>query len=87
MEIQGYLFFNGQCEEALAFYAEALGLPLIADDRRSVRLRATEAGRRVLEEGRARRVHSLAERLRALDPDELACLERAAGLIEGIVRE
>ena len=25
MEIQGYLFFNGQCEEALAFYAEALG--------------------------------------------------------------
>jgi DNA-binding MarR family transcriptional regulator len=57
------------------------------DDRRTVRLRATDAGRRVLEEGRARRVHSLAERLRALDADELACLERAAGLIEAIVRE
>ena len=56
-------------------------------DRRAVHLRATDAGRRILEEGRARRVHSLAERLRALDPDELACLERAAGLIEGVVRE
>ena len=57
------------------------------DDRRSVRLRATEAGRCILEEGRARRVHSLADRLRALDPDDLACLERAAALIDGIVRE
>ncbi|MBW3571247.1 MAG: MarR family transcriptional regulator [Gemmatimonadetes bacterium] len=56
-------------------------------DRRSVRLRATDAGRRVLEEGRARRVHSLASRLRALSADELACLERAAALMEGIVRE
>lgn len=56
-------------------------------DRRAVRLRATDAGRRILEEGRARRVHSLAERLRALDEDELACLERAAGLIEGVIRE
>jgi DNA-binding MarR family transcriptional regulator len=56
-------------------------------DRRAVHVRATDAGRRVLEEGRARRVHSLAERLRALDADELACLERAAGLVEGIVRE
>lgn len=25
MQIEGYLFFNGQCEEALAFYARALG--------------------------------------------------------------
>lgn len=57
------------------------------EDRRSVRLRATDAGRRILEEGRARRVHSLAERLRALDPADVECLERAAGLIEGIVRE
>lgn len=57
------------------------------DDRRAVRLRATEEGRRILEEGRARRVHSLAERLRALDADEIACMERAAGLIEAIVRE
>ena len=57
------------------------------DDRRSIRLRATGAGRRMLEEGRARRVHSLADRLHALTDDELGCLERAAGLIEGIVRE
>ncbi len=57
------------------------------DDRRSVRLRATDAGHRMLEEGRARRVHSLAGRLRALDPADLETLERAAALIEGIVRE
>jgi DNA-binding MarR family transcriptional regulator len=57
------------------------------DDRRSIRLRATAAGRRLLEEGRARRVHSLADRLHALSPDEIECLERAAALIEGIVRE
>jgi PhnB protein len=25
MQIEGYLFFNGQCEEALAFYAKCLG--------------------------------------------------------------
>lgn len=56
-------------------------------DRRSVRLRASDAGRRLLEEGRARRVHSLADRLHTLSADELQCLERAAGLIEGIVRE
>jgi DNA-binding MarR family transcriptional regulator len=56
-------------------------------DRRAVRLRATDAGRRILEAGRARRVHSLAERLRALDADELACLERAAGLLDALVRE
>lgn len=57
------------------------------DDRRAVRIRATDAGRRILEEGRARRVHSLAGRLRALNADELACLERAAGLLEGVARE
>jgi DNA-binding MarR family transcriptional regulator len=56
-------------------------------DRRAIYLRATKAARRVLEEGRARRVHVLAERLRGLDADDLACLERAAELIEGIVRD
>lgn len=25
MQIEGYLFFNGQCEEALEFYSQALG--------------------------------------------------------------
>ena len=29
MSIQPYLFFNGRCEEAIAFYGEALGAKLI----------------------------------------------------------
>lgn len=56
-------------------------------DRRAIFLRATKAARKVLEEGRARRVHVLAARLRGLDADDLACLERAAELIDGIVRD
>ena len=28
MSIQPYLFFNGRCEEAIAFYGEALGAKL-----------------------------------------------------------
>lgn len=56
------------------------------DDGRAIVLRATDEGRRILHEGRARRVHSLAERLRALDPAEIECLERAAELIGRVVR-
>jgi DNA-binding MarR family transcriptional regulator len=56
------------------------------DDGRAIVLRATNEGRRILHEGRARRVHSLAERLRALDPDEIECLERAAELVGRLVR-
>jgi PhnB protein len=29
MSIQPYLFFNGRCDEAIAFYGEALGAKLI----------------------------------------------------------
>ncbi|MGH8540906.1 MAG: VOC family protein, partial [Stenotrophobium sp.] len=29
MQIQPYLFFNGRCEEALAFYKKALGAEVI----------------------------------------------------------
>jgi DNA-binding MarR family transcriptional regulator len=56
------------------------------DDGRAVVLRATDEGRRILHEGRARRVHSLAERLRTLDPAEIECLERAAELMGRVVR-
>ena len=56
------------------------------DDGRSIRLRATDEGRRILHEGRARRVHSLAERLRALDDGEIETLERAAKLMDLVVR-
>jgi DNA-binding MarR family transcriptional regulator len=57
------------------------------DDRRAVRVRATEEGARVLREGRGRRVASLAEGLRALPPGELETLERAAEILERVVRD
>jgi DNA-binding MarR family transcriptional regulator len=55
-------------------------------DRRIVRVRATDRGRRILEEGRRRRISDLAARLRTVDASELDILERAAELIERIVR-
>ena len=55
-------------------------------DRRVVRVRATDEGRRMLEEGRRRRISDLAARLRTVDADDLDTLERAAELIERIVR-
>jgi DNA-binding MarR family transcriptional regulator len=55
-------------------------------DRRIVRVRATEKGRRILEEGRRRRISDLAARLRAVDASDLETLERAAELIERVVR-
>jgi DNA-binding MarR family transcriptional regulator len=55
-------------------------------DRRIVRVRATDSGRRILEEGRRRRIADLAARLQSVDPADLEILERAAALIERIVR-
>ena len=55
-------------------------------DRRIVRVRATEKGRRILDEGRRRRISDLAARLRMVDAGELETLERAAELIERVVR-
>ena len=56
------------------------------DDRRQVLLRATPAGRRLLEAGRARRTASLATRLAELPPADLAALARAASLLERLGR-
>jgi DNA-binding MarR family transcriptional regulator len=56
------------------------------DDRRQVLLRATAAGRRLLEEGRARRTASLARRLALLPPADLAALARAASPLERLAR-
>lgn len=56
------------------------------EDGRSIRLRATDEGGRILHEGRARRVHSLAERLRALDDGGIETLERAADFMDLVVR-
>ncbi|NIV55632.1 MAG: MarR family transcriptional regulator [Actinobacteria bacterium] len=50
-------------------------------DVRAIRLRATPRGRRVLEQGRARRVDRLAEELRRLSTEELRQIERAVELI------
>jgi DNA-binding MarR family transcriptional regulator len=55
-------------------------------DGRQILLRATPAGRRLLEEGRARRTASLARQLAALPADDLAALIRAAGLLERLAR-
>lgn len=52
------------------------------NDRRTARIHATARGRNLLLRGRARRVDNLAERLRALDRDELRTLATAAELIE-----
>jgi DNA-binding MarR family transcriptional regulator len=55
-------------------------------DGRVVRVRPTERGRRVLEEGRRRRISTLAARLQSLEDTDLATLEAAAALIERISR-
>jgi DNA-binding MarR family transcriptional regulator len=56
------------------------------EDARGVLVRATPAGRRVLGEGRSRRVRLLAEGLRHLSPAELAAIRRGAELMERVTR-
>lgn len=57
-----------------------------ADGRVSV-LRATAKGQRLMAEGRARRVATLAAQLRALPPKQRAVLEQAAVLLHQLARE
>jgi DNA-binding MarR family transcriptional regulator len=54
-------------------------------DRRAVRLEATAAGGRVLEEGRRRRVESLSAMLRALPEEELGDLAKSVGILEPLL--
>ena len=54
-------------------------------DGRAVLVTATAKGKRLLHAGRARRVSALAERLRGLDADDVALLDRAASVIDGLV--
>jgi DNA-binding MarR family transcriptional regulator len=56
------------------------------DDARGVLVRPTPRGRRLLTEGRARRVRILAEALERLSPDELSAIRRGAELIERVTR-
>jgi len=62
--------------EALVSRAE------VAEDRRQTRLTATDAGRALMERGRARRIERLAGELRGLEPDDLDTLERALDVLE-----
>ena len=57
-----------------------------ADDARAVRVTATDEGRRLLQQGRERRIDELAKLLRPLSQDELATLATAAGTIESLLR-
>jgi DNA-binding MarR family transcriptional regulator len=50
-------------------------------DRRSIRISATEKGRRLMEAGRKRRLARLAVALSRLPPEKLALLRQAADLI------
>lgn len=56
-----------------------------AADRRVVWLTATPKGRRILEDGKRRRVRALATALSALNPRELAVLSDAGDLINRVV--
>jgi DNA-binding MarR family transcriptional regulator len=53
-------------------------------DRRSIRITATPAGRRLMQAARQRRIRALAERLETLPPQDLAALARAAALMEQV---
>jgi DNA-binding MarR family transcriptional regulator len=57
------------------------------DDARVVRVRATVRGRRVMADGRRRRVAFLAAKLRALPASERATLERASQVLLRIYEE
>ena len=55
-------------------------------DRRMVRIAATDAGRAVLDDGRARRVHAIGGRLEKLADSERRALYRGLELMERITR-
>lgn len=57
------------------------------EDRRAVRIRATAAGRRVLEAGRRRRVATLTARLDALAAADRRTLASAVAILEGMLDE
>jgi DNA-binding MarR family transcriptional regulator len=58
-----------------------------AQDARRVRIRATPSGERLLHEGRRRRIEYLARHLDGLTRKELATLDEALKLVEGVLRD
>jgi DNA-binding MarR family transcriptional regulator len=59
---------------------------LAPDDRRSVRIAATDKGRRLMEAGRDRRIRALIDRLEPLADSEKRALTRGVELLERIMR-
>jgi DNA-binding MarR family transcriptional regulator len=57
-----------------------------AKDRRMVSIAATDEGRRLLDEGRRRRVEAITARLAALAESERRALERGVELLERLTR-
>ena len=58
----------------------------VATNRRMVRISATEAGRRLLEAGRERRVRALVQRLERLADSERRALARGVEILERVTR-
>ena len=58
----------------------------VPTNRRMVRIAATEAGRRLLEQGRDRRVRALVDRLERLTESERRALERGVEILEQVTR-
>jgi DNA-binding MarR family transcriptional regulator len=58
-----------------------------AKDARRVRIRATPNGERLLHQGRRRRIEYLASHLGGLTREEVATLEEAVRLLEGVLRD
>ena len=56
-------------------------------DARRVRIRATPSGERLLHQGRRRRINYLASHLDGLTREELAALDEAVRLLEGVLRD
>src|SRR6185437_9175779 len=56
-------------------------------DARRIRIHATPSGERLLHEGRRRRIKYLASHLHRLTRQELATLDEAVKLLEGVLRE
>jgi DNA-binding MarR family transcriptional regulator len=65
-------------------YVERTADPL---DGRASLIRASRAGRTLVESSREQRLHSLARRLEALDGDQLATLEAALPVLEALAEE
>ena len=55
------------------------------EDRRTVRVRATARGARILQRGRARRVAPLTAGLRTLDRDDMDALTEAVAILERVL--